>query len=121
MNRILVTGSRRWTHKARLYRVLENAVKSLGGYSEVIIVHGDCPTGADSLVEHWTLMHNVTSEKYQANWRQYGLAAGPIRNQLMVDNGADICLAFFTDTSKGTKHCADTAEKAGIRVVRIYE
>ena len=43
-------------------------------------------------------------------------AAGPVRDQAMVDAGADLCVAFHRaiGNSKGTKDCLRRALAAGI-------
>lgn len=53
----------------------------------------------------------------------YCPVAGHIRNQEMVDSGADICLAFYKIGAKnrGTRDCAARAKKAGIKVVKFRE
>lgn len=59
-------------------------------------------------------------EAHPADWRSCGRAAGLIRNQRMVDLGADLCLAFPLGESRGTWDCVARARKAGIEV-RIIE
>lgn len=118
--RILVTGSRDWTDVDLLEGLLAMAV-----YQRVpaVIVHGACPTGADAIAAHWArrCRHiGVTEEPHPALWRQHGRAAGPRRNAEMVGLGADLCLAFIRNGSRGASHCALLAERAGIPV-RRYE
>jgi hypothetical protein len=48
----------------------------------------------------------------------YNPQAGLARNRLMVELGADICLAFVRNGSRGASHCAALAEEAGIPVRR---
>ena len=111
--RILVTGSRDWKDRQTIYKVLDR--HSRGG--RVTIVHGDCPTGADRMAQDWADMMSQESEKHPADWKKYGRAAGPKRNQAMVDLGADICLAFVIPGSRGTIDCMKRAQKAGIEIV----
>lgn len=92
---------------------------------ELVFVHGACPTGADAIVdryvEHYTKYYGFpwTVERYPADWDTHGRAAGPIRNRQMVELGADVCLAFIKNNSRGASGTARMAEEAGIRTV-IY-
>ncbi len=114
MLRILITGSRYWSDWIKLADVL----KRYASYStdEVVIVHGDCPTGADQLAEQWATERKIRTEKHPAKWEKYGKAAGPKRNQKMVDLGADICIAFPLPDSRGTVDCMNKAKAANIPV-----
>lgn len=48
------------------------------------LVHGDA-RGADTLAKKWALARSVSQTAYAADWRRHGRAAGPIRNQMMLD------------------------------------
>lgn len=88
-----------------------------------IVVEGACLTGADDYAHQWTLLFEddpyVVSERHPADWAKYGRSAGPKRNKLMVDLGADIVLVFIRDGSRGAAGTADLAEKAGLDVRRF--
>lgn len=114
--RILVTGSRDWTDRAFMWDVL-NKVSPVNA----VIIHGACPTGADKAADEWVACQpDITVERYPADWEKYGKRAGFIRNSEMVNLGADICLAFIKDDSRGASMTALLAERAGI-VVRRFE
>lgn len=70
---------------------------------------------------HHALLRGWNIEEYPANWDLHGNAAGPIRNQRMVDlrPPADVLVAAPLGKSPGTRDCMARARKAGIRVVDI--
>lgn len=129
--RVLVTGSRDWSNVPRVIGHTVNAaimmwVRQPG--RRVVFVHGGCPTGVDAAVdriltlnrdESWAAL--CTVERHPARWASLGRSAGPRRNAEMVAAGADVCLAFIRNGSRGATHCADLAEKAGIPTRRFTE
>lgn len=118
--RILLTGSRNWTNEELLWGALGAYLPHRGSLMHTaVLVHGGCPTGADEIASLiWTAAGGL-EEVHPADWAKHGRAAGPIRNQHMVNLGADICLAFPLGPSRGTRHCMAAAEKAGIPVLNF--
>ena len=121
MARILVTGSRYWANETRIREELLKQFVRFKPQSETILVNGGA-TGADSLAAHVWGKAGLPVETHYAEWDTHGKAAGPIRNQKMVDLGADVCLAFFKvgEENRGTTHCANAAAKAGIPVIEVW-
>jgi hypothetical protein len=126
--RILVTGSRDWQSLGVIRGALNQILASLPEEQPLVVVHGDCATGADIIAKAWALTtftprctddyEHVTEEAHPAAWHVHGNAAGPIRNKAMVDKGADLCLAFIRNGSRGASHTAALAEQAGIETRR---
>lgn len=112
--RILITGSRDWTDQDAVYKALADVVRSIPADQEVTVVHGACPTGADHMAHEWARGYGARIEAHPANWVKHGRKAGPIRNGVMVAEGADICLAFIRNQSKGATHTSRLAQSAGI-------
>lgn len=116
--RILVTGSRDWPDRAAVHMTLDGLRKVASARNEsLVVVHGDCPTGADAMAAQWAKQCGIEVEAYPAEWDRYGKAAGPMRNQKMVDLGADLCIGFPIAGSRGTLHCMTRAYSAGIAVL----
>jgi YspA, cpYpsA-related SLOG family len=113
--RILVTISRDWDD----YQAIEDALCTADprtGFHKVTVVHG--ASHMDWFVAGVAHMLGMDLEAHPADWAKHGKAAGPIRNQEMVDAGADLCLAFIKNASPGATGCASKAEAAGIEVRR---
>lgn len=82
------------------------------------MIHGGA-SGADIGAARWAESEGVKVVEYKANWKKHGKAAGPIRNQQMLDEGKpDYVFAF--PGGKGTADMVRRAEHAGITVIGIY-
>jgi len=112
--RILVTGSRTWSHLGQLRTVLARWYQQ---HPDAVLVHGDAK-GADRLAASMWAQWGGRTEAHPADWTTHGRRAGPLRNRHMVDLGADVCLAFIRGGSAGASHTASLAEAAGIPTIR---
>jgi len=111
MKRILTTGSRDWQYRGLIHRALATQ-------GEAVYVHG-AARGADSLVDMIARSLGYPTEGHPTDWEKHGKPAGGIRNQRMVDLGADLCLAFPMPGSIGTFDCIVRCERAGIKVIPV--
>lgn len=119
-SRILVTIARGFVADAggRLY--LRGVVQDLHRHApDAVLVHGDCAHGDRDAARVWTALGGAC-EAHPADWGRHGRAAGPIRNQHMVNLGADLCVAFLTTGSRGAVKTAALAEAAGIPTTRHH-
>lgn len=111
--RILVTGSRHWSDELAVMIIL----LSLPASRDYTLVHGAAP-GLDTIAASAAAALGWKVEAFPADW-SLGRSAGPRRNQEMVDAGADLCLAFPFDDSRGTIHCMGAAREEGMPV-RVF-
>lgn len=125
--RLLVTGSRDWWPPSTVYQWLNYYATRTDVGEPFVVVHGACWRGADKMASDWVALHRGTGipvavEAHPADWRPHGIynpQAGLIRNRKMVELGADLCLAFIRNGSRGAMHCAGLAEEAGIPTRRF--
>ncbi|ASR77170.1 hypothetical protein KIV66_gp63 [Mycobacterium phage MyraDee] len=118
LRRILITGSRDWVERTTVWNALNQELQT---FEALTIVHGGA-RGADNIADRWAWGmsqqgYNVVIEEHKANWERDGKRAGVLRNQEMVNLGADVCHAFPLGKSVGTRHCMARAMSAGIPVV----
>ena len=127
MKKILVCGGRNFDDKPLLYRTLDKLCHdrgwvrfgSFGATPYVTIIHGGA-RGADQLAGEWACRFQawVPMFVFPANWEKYGRAAGPIRNQQMLDEGKpDVVVAFAG--GRGTADMVRRAKAAGIEVIEV--
>lgn len=112
--RVLVCGGRDFTNCGLVFDTLDALAKS-----EVIdcIIEGDA-RGADRIAGAWAKRRRVDLRLFPALWASEGKAAGPRRNQRMLDAGKpDLVIAF--PGGVGTADMIRRAEQAGIPVRRV--
>lgn len=117
MIRMLISGSRYHTNKKLISEAIEQYLGD--AYIEDVIIIEGGTKGADTIARQHAEEMGYEIETYPAQWDRYGKRAGSIRNQLMVDHGADICLAFPLEGSIGTYDCIRRAKKSGIKTIVI--
>lgn len=120
MIRVLVCGSRICADRELVQRAMAPYVgRVVGRYNtsaHTIITGG--ATGVDSLAHQIATAAKMNTLIFRADWKTHGKAAGPIRNQRMIDEGKpDLVLAF--PGGRGTADMIRRAEAAGIPVQRV--
>jgi hypothetical protein len=81
--RTLVCGGRDFTNRNRLFDTLDWWNCEVG---ITFIIHGGA-MGADTLAGEWAKSRNIPQIVFRPDWNKYGRAAGPLRNQRMIDEG----------------------------------
>jgi len=116
--KILVCGSRYYSDCKKIFDVI-NSLKEK--YKDITIIEGGAP-GADELAKKACMEIGIEVKEYKADWKRYGRAAGPKRNQLMLDSeNPGLVIAFHEniESSKGTKDMVRRATGANIETI-IY-
>ena len=80
------------------------------------IIHGSAD-GADRLASYWAEKHALDMQTFPADWKKHGRAAGPIRNQEMIERKPDFVVAF--PGGRGTADMVRRARDAGVDVAEI--
>lgn len=111
--RLIVCGGRDWRDAVAVDCVLTVARERSG--IAMIITGG--AKGADSLAARWAHANAIPYLTVPANWDAHGDAAGPIRNQIMLDMMGEMLdgvIAF--PGGRGTAHMCKIAREAGVPV-----
>lgn len=108
--RIVVTGGRDFADRALVYRILDMLRPSR-------IAQGGA-TGADQWAREWARDHDVACVTYIADWKQYGKAAGPIRNEKMCREEKPDAVVAFSGGS-GTANCCGNGRIVGAPVLEV--
>ena len=128
--RLLTSGDRNYAYPNMVTSIIAG-MKELG---YLVIIEGEAP-GADTFARQAAEAFDIPVEKYPAKWTEHDREgntaipcncpedatrcrpAGPRRNIQMLDEGKpDVVVCFHDnfDDSRGTKHMASIAQKAGV-------
>lgn len=112
--RVLVCGGRHYENWDRVVQVLDGL--SRGG-PPIHVIQGGA-AGADSMARVWAANRGHTYDTYPADWAVYGKAAGPVRNQEMLEKGCpDLTVAF--PGNRGTTDMVERARRRGVSVLLV--
>ena len=89
--KIVVAGPRRFRNGSVVWDSLDKLREQ---FPDMVLLHGDCPTGVDRFAKMWAASRNVAQMIYPADWDAHGKAAGPIRNSTMARE-ADKAYVFW--------------------------
>ena len=110
---VLVCGGRNYQDWARLTAVLDSLDTEDAPITKIV---NGAARGADKMSTGWALGNGTDFVEYPADWKQYGKAAGAIRNQKMLDSEAiDLVVSF--PGGNGTADMVKRALKRGIPVI----
>lgn len=121
MKLLVVTGSRDWTDREAIVDVIRDEMANL-------LMHGDCPTGADRIADTVGKLSTLTVVPMPAQWEKHGRSAGPIRNARMADVAVSmrscgwnvVVHAFMVGESRGTKNAIGQFRANGF-AVNVHE
>lgn len=113
--KIIIAGGRDFSDFEKLKASVDDAVSNIN--SNIEIVSGTA-RGADLLGEQYAKNHGYNIKQFPAEWDKYGKAAGYRRNSQMAKY-ADMLIAFWDGSSKGTQHMINLAKKEGLKVTTI--
>lgn len=111
----LVCGGRDFADAAVFNGAMSDLLRLKGCPKHV--VHGGA-RGADAMAEEWAHRMALYVTAVEADWRKHGNAAGPIRNQEMLDKHKPSLVVAFPG-GRGTADMVRRAREAGIDVAEI--
>jgi predicted Rossmann-fold nucleotide-binding protein len=82
----------------------------------VVVIQGGA-RGADACADQWAVTRWCSMIEIKADWDIWGKAAGPIRNQRMLEEKPVLVVAF--PGGVGTKDMVERARRAGVEVMEI--
>lgn len=111
---IIVCGGRDYNDMRAVYKALD----AMAAKGEIgMIIHGGAE-GADTMAGAWAFQRCVPCLSVPADWGQHGKAAGPMRNQKMIEMVVDGVVAF--PGGAGTADLVARAKKASVPVWEPY-
>lgn len=120
MMRIIICGSRYTEDSVELRNRIRHEIEALSKYMYYTeIVHG-CAKGADTIGGIVGQQYAAKVTKIPADWAKHGRAAGPKRNQKMLDYAMEKPCAVIAIQLKGqTKGTQDMIQRARIKNVPV--
>lgn len=128
---VIICGSRNFNN----YDTVEKAIQQ-SGFDVSMVYSGHCK-GVDLLGEMWAKEHNIPCKIFPAKWNdlkhpnaliktrenpwthkkeKYCHNAGNLRNEEMLNAGAEAVIAIQEEVTPGTQHMIRIAKKKGIPV-----
>jgi hypothetical protein len=111
MVKCAIVGSRHWENVELIDRIIAGAYKANPG---LVVVSG-AGGNVDKRAAAYAREQHIPLIEFPADWQQYGVAAGLLRNSQIVEV-ADCMLAFWDEVSNGTR---DSIRKARLKPIPV--
>lgn len=82
---VIVTGGRSYSDVRHVESVLNNVA-----LDRSFVLYEGGAGGADSIARSWAEKNGIECKTFCADWKQFGSAAGPIRNKAMLSEALSI-------------------------------
>lgn len=121
--RIIIAGSRDFSDYQLVRRVMSEVA---GTYprDRLEIISGGA-RGADTLGEMFAERNGLKLTRFPADWDKFGKRAGILRNRQMAEYAGEdgMLVAFWDESSRGTKNMIETAKELGlfVRIVSLSQ
>lgn len=106
--KLLCAGDRNWTN---VFIIRAWLIKFATKHNIYKVIHGNA-RGADRIAAQIAIELGIDIHSFPAQWDKYGRAAGPIRNQQMIDEGNPDYVVIFHDNIVVSKGSADMMRRA---------
>lgn len=113
MEHLLVAGSRTFDDSETFGKIMQENL-----HGETVIIEGGA-LGVDTMAREYAIRNGLEYVEIRPDWKRYGRAAGPKRNDAMTELAAEHggrALFFWDGQSKGTAQCIRSAKKRGLAV-----
>ena len=117
-----IVGSRDYNNYENTKNIVLEGIKSFNNMytiSDIMEIVSGGANGVDMMAKLLAKEYNIKFTEYKAEWDKYGRKAGPIRNQLIVDQSTHL-IALPTKKSVGTLITINKAEKKNIPIYTKY-
>lgn len=108
--RVIIAGTRHM--KQSIVAVMDAIQASRFVITEVV---SGCSGDIDWAGNFFACTNGIPVKRFPAEWKKYGRAAGPIRNQQMA-NYADALIAVWDGKSRGTADMIERAKRKNLKV-----
>ena len=105
--RLIIAGGRDITDRAIFRAVIRRCQDWTDEATELVC---GMARGVDTMAYNWAKFYKIPIKEFHPDWKRYGPAAGPIRNEEMARYG-DRLIAILKENSKGTKNMIANMDK----------
>lgn len=112
--RVIICGGRDFNEAEVAWRGLDFLDRDM----KILTVIEGGARGADRIGREWAVARNKNVITVCADWKTHGVAAGPLRNQRMLDEHEPDAVLFFPG-GDGTRDMIRRAQDAGVKTIAM--